>query len=197
VTLFASQFILPEQILPWLSFVSGLMVVAIGLKLLVSHLHSSHHHHHNKHEHHHHHHDEKLTSPSEETLSSQLVYVHHHHHHTEKLPLSNNPSTSWYNLLALSISGGIVPCPSALVLLLTAVAIQRVAFGLQLVLAFSLGLATVLTGLGLLLVYAKRRFEKLPKQMRVIRALPILSALLISVVGLTITIQALFKIAVL
>jgi ABC-type nickel/cobalt efflux system permease component RcnA len=94
----------------------------------------------------------------------------------------------------LGISGGLVPCPSALVVLLSAVALGRVGFGLLLVFAFSLGLAGVLTGLGLLLVSAKRLFERVPTQMRLVRILPALSALFVALLGLGITTQALVEI---
>jgi ABC-type nickel/cobalt efflux system permease component RcnA len=176
LTLFASQFILPEQVLPWLSILSGLMVVAIGVNLIISRLRHNHdhehHHHHHDHEHHHHDHE------------------HHHHHH---LPPKDSPVT-WRNLLALGISGGLVPCPSALVLLLSAIAIGRVGFGLLLVLAFSLGLAGVLTGLGLLLVYAKQRFKQLTQPKRLVGILPTVSAFVISLIGLGITAQALIEV---
>ncbi|MEJ7653734.1 MAG: sulfite exporter TauE/SafE family protein [Chloroflexia bacterium] len=66
------------------------------------------------------------------------------------------------SLVALGVSGGLVPCPSALVLLLSAISLGRLGFGLVLVIAFSLGLAGVLTGIGLVLVYARRWFERYP-----------------------------------
>ena len=65
-------------------------------------------------------------------------------------------------MLALGISGGILPCPSALVVLLGAIAVHRVAFGLLLVVAFSVGLAATLTGVGLLVVYARRFVDRVP-----------------------------------
>ena len=102
------------------------------------------------------------------------------------------------NLLALGISGGLLPCPSALVLLLSAVALQRVAFGLFLIVIFSLGLASVLTAVGLVLVYAGRLFQRLPAgNSRLLAALPIASALFITVAGLVITLTALQQAAVL
>jgi nickel/cobalt transporter (NicO) family protein len=186
-TLFASQFILPERVLPWLSILSGFMVLVIGLNLFFSRLRNhDHDHHHHDHDHEHHHHDHD--------------HDHHHHHdhehHHHHLP-SNTPVTM-RNLLGLGISGGLVPCPSALVLLLSAIAIGRVGFGLMLVLAFSLGLAAVLTALGLLLIYAKQWFEKLqlPKPKRLHRILPALSAFLISLIGLGITTQALIEVGI-
>ena len=177
-TLFASQFILPERVLPWLSILSGFMVLVIGLNLFISRLRNQDREHHHEHEHHHHHEHEH--------------HNHHHHHLPSKTPVT------WRNLLALGISGGLVPCPSALVLLLSAIAIGRVGFGLSLVLAFSLGLAAVLTALGLLLIYAKQRFEKLqlPKPQRLLTILPALSGFLISLIGLGITTQALIEVGI-
>ncbi len=186
-TLFASQFILPERVLPWLSILSGFMVLVIGLNLFISRLrnqdHDHDHHHDHDHDHHHHH-------------DHEHEHHHDHEHHHHHLP-SNTPVTM-RNLLALGVSGGLVPCPSALVLLLSAIAIGRVGFGLMLVLAFSLGLAAVLTALGLLLIYAKQWFEKLqlPKPKRLLRILPALSAFLISLIGLGITTQALIEVGI-
>jgi ABC-type nickel/cobalt efflux system permease component RcnA len=94
----------------------------------------------------------------------------------------------------LGISGGLVPCPSALVLLLSTIALGRIGFGLLLVLVFSLGLAGTLTGLGLLLVSAKRLFDRLPTQVRLVRMLPAVSALFVALLGLGITTQALVQI---
>ena len=62
---------------------------------------------------------------------------------------------SWKGLAALGASGGLVPCESALVLLLGAIALGRVGLGLLLLLSFSLGLAIVLMGIGILVLYAK------------------------------------------
>ena len=90
----------------------------------------------------------------------------------------------------MGISGGILPCPSALVVLLSAIAIGRIGFGLALVLAFSLGLAGVLTGIGVVLVYAKHWFERLPLQMPQSNLFPAVSALLMTLVGIGITAQA-------
>ncbi len=66
---------------------------------------------------------------------------------------------SWRSLIALGISGGLLPCPSALVVLLSAVALHRVAFGMALIVAFSLGLAVVISGIGMTVLYARRLFS--------------------------------------
>ena len=207
ITLFASKYILPEQLYPWLSVISGLMVIAIGLNLFISrigrtqllrklpfgHRHASHHSHDHidSHSHDHHPHHEHGHSHDHD---------HHHEHghshaeHSHLPPGTEGSPVTWRSLLALGISGGLVPCPSALVVLLSAVALGRVGFGLLLVFAFSLGLAGVLTGLGLLLVSAKRLFERVPTQMRLVRILPALSALFVALLGLGITTQALVQI---
>lgn len=182
------------------------MVIAIGLNLFISrigrtkllgklpfgHRHANHHSHDqidsHRHDHHHHEHGHS--------------HDHHHHHehghshaeHSHLPPGTDGSPVTWRSLLALGISGGLVPCPSALVVLLSAVALGRVGFGLLLVFAFSLGLAGVLTGLGLLLVSAKRLFERVPTQMRLVRILPALSALFVALLGLGITTQALVEI---
>lgn len=96
----------------------------------------------------------------------------------------------------LGISGGILPCPSALVLLLSAIALGQIGYGLVLVLAFSLGLAAILTGLGLLMIYARQFFDRLPKQAWFGQVWPTVSAGVIALIGLGITTQAIWQIGV-
>ena len=98
---------------------------------------------------------------------------------------------TWRSLLALGVSGGLIPCPSALVVLLGAIALNRIGFGLILVLAFSLGLAGALTAIGMLFIYAGRLFERFPSQGRLMRLLPALSALFVSVIGVAMVFKAL------
>ncbi len=175
VTLFASQFILPEQLYPWLSLISGLMVVVIGMTLFASRLRyfvegGSHQHSHADHDH------------------------DHEHGHSHLPPNTDGMSISWRSLMALGVSGGLLPCPSALVVLLSAISLHRVAFGLILIVAFSAGLAGVLTAIGLLLVYAGRLFARVPTTGRVVRLLPVGSALVVTVLGVVILAQALVQV---
>ena len=93
-------------------------------------------------------------------------------------------------LLALGISGGIVPCPSALVVLLSAIALHRVGYGLVLISAFSLGLASVLVGIGLLVVSARRFADRIPAGGPFLQRLPIVSAAAITLIGLMLVIRA-------
>ena len=94
-------------------------------------------------------------------------------------------------MLALGISGGILPCPSALVVMLGAIALGRVAFGLGLIAAFSIGLAGVLTAIGLLFVHARRGLERLPLDGTLARWAPVVSAAVISLAGVLMVVRSL------
>ena len=136
LTLYASRYIVPERLYPWLGLFSGLTVAGLGLCLFLkrctgaTHLHSHSHGHHHGHAHEH-----------SDT-----------HHYQER----KSGGVSLRELIVLGITGGIVPCPAALVVLLSAVGLRRVGFGLFLIVAFSIGLAAVLIALGVLMVYARR-----------------------------------------
>jgi nickel/cobalt transporter (NicO) family protein len=105
---------------------------------------------------------------------------HHHHHHHDRR-----------GLLGVGIAAGLLPCPSALVVLLSAVALHRIGFGLALIVAFSLGLAATITSIGLVAVLAKRAFSRISLDGPFIRLLPAASAVVILLVGVTITLKAL------
>ncbi len=111
----------------------------------------------------------------------------HGHHHDEQGP-------SGRSLLAVGVSGGLLPCPSALVVLLAAISLHRVAFGLLLIVAFSAGLALAITGVGLLAVLAKSAFRRANFDGRLMRLLPVASAFVIVVAGLAMTVRALPKV---
>lgn len=89
------------------------------------------------------------------------------------------------------MAAGLLPCPSALVVLLSAVALHRVGLGLALIVAFSVGLAATITAIGLVAVLARQAFGRLSLNGPVVRALPSVSAGLILAVGLLITARAL------
>ena len=108
---------------------------------------------------------------------------HHHHGHGEDLSLRS--------LFAVGVSGGLLPCPSALVVLLAAISLHRLAFGLLLIVAFSAGLALTITGIGLAAVLARGVFKKLSFEGRALSLLPAASALVILAAGLAMTIHSL------
>lgn len=174
VTLFASQYILPERLFPVLGVVSGAIVFAIGLSLFAKRLRAA------------------LAG------SSVTAHVHHAHHedhdhaghshthdngHSHLPPGTDGTRVTWRSLLALGVSGGLLPCPSALVVLLAAISLGRVGYGLLLIIAFSLGLAGVLTGIGLAFVYAGQRLSLSKRTGGLLKLLPIASALVITVIG--------------
>jgi len=80
-------------------------------------------------------------------------HTHSHGGHTHGHAPADGSKVTWRGLMALGVSGGPVPCPAALVLLLGAISLDRLGFGMVLVVAFSAGLAIVLTGIGLLMIY--------------------------------------------
>jgi ABC-type nickel/cobalt efflux system permease component RcnA len=93
----------------------------------------------------------------------------------------------------MGASAGLIPCPSALVVLLGAVAQHEIGLGLILIVAFSAGLAATLTTLGLLVV-AAGRFSLPGRGGRVLAVLPALSSLAIVGVGVVLTLQAVPKV---
>jgi nickel/cobalt exporter len=143
VTLFGSQFILPEKLYPYLSLASGLMILALGVRLIAA------------------------RAGGWRAARRFLAAVrrdgydhqadihhpdHHHHHHSHEATAVAPP---WKTLMALGLADGLTPSPSALVVLLAAVSLDRIGLGVLLVIAFSVGLALVLTLVSLALLYAR------------------------------------------
>ena len=177
ITLFISRYILPERLYPWLGIASGLMVVLIGIGLLRA----------------------RIIAAFKPQIAVHAEHdgsvLHSHgfgvaHTHAPGLPTAEQQRSTVRRLMLLGISGGLIPCPSALVVLLGAVALGRVGFGLLLVTVFSLGLATVLTLVGVLLVYARRLFDIAPVRSRIFRLVPVVSALVVLILGGAMTVQA-------
>lgn len=203
VTLFASKYVVPEKLYPILSVVSGLAVFGVGVWLLTSRLrgvaddHGHSHDHSHTHDHEHLHTHDHAHGPDEIHLHAaehahthdhdgghSHGFGHHHHHHVPDGPITAR------SLLALGISGGIVPCPSALVVLLSAVALHRIAYGMALITAFSIGLASVLIVIGLMVVSTRHWFERFPAGEGLLRRLPIASAAAITLIGIMLVIRA-------
>ena len=94
---------------------------------------------------------------------------------------------SFSGLVALGVSGGLVPCESALVLLLTAIALRRVGLGLLLLVSFSLGLALVLMAIGILVIYAKNLLPASSGGNPFFRWMPVASAAVVMLLGVVMT----------
>ena len=192
ITLYASQYIVPERLYPWLGVVSGVMITILGTVLLFQRFQSKgvgHSHHHHDHEQHGHPHDHEHGHPHHHSHAHGHDHGHRHahdgHHH-------HDGTASLRELLTLGISGGIVPCPAALVVLLSAVSMNRVGFGLLLIVAFSAGLAAVLVGIGVLMVYARQSMSRFQSEGKwITHWLPITSSAFIVMFGLALTWQAL------
>ncbi len=179
-TLFLSQYVLPEKIYPVLGTISGLSIVWIGAIMLCKramrlrgHSHEGHSHPHD-HEHVHGHlHD----------------HAHDHDHGPHGHSHVPDGDVTLGSLIALGASGGLVPCPSALVLLLSSVALGRVGLGMILLVSFSAGLAVVLMSIGVLVLYAKHLLPDSEKTARhpALRLIPVFSAAIVVCIGLVMT----------
>ncbi len=189
VALSLQQFILPEDIYPWLTLISGLLVVVIGASVLRSRIrwgrartaggaagpapnpdaamHT---------------HDDEPEHVHAHAHGHVHTHAHGHHHMPDEI--------TWRSVFAMGASAGLIPCPSALVVLLAAVSQNELTLGLLLIVAFSVGLAGTLTGLGLGVVYATRLLPRLQFGGRLVSALPAISALMIVAVGLALTARA-------
>lgn len=202
LTLFASNYVLPETLFPYLSLASGAIVLTIGLTLFARRLRSAfglagaEAHHHHGHEHGHadaadHDHGHDHAHPHSHG-GGALTHSHGGREHSHMPPGADGSPLTWRSLLALGVSGGLLPCPSALVVMLSAISLGRVGYGLALIVAFSVGLAATLTAVGLLFVYASRFVAaRRAGEGRVLKALPVLSALVIACAGAAICYEAL------
>jgi nickel/cobalt transporter (NicO) family protein len=133
LVLTTSRAVASERVYPWLGLASGLLLAAVGVGLLVRARAGHHHPHSHPHSHHHDHGD---------------------HHHDPPGPLGRR------GLVALGLAGGLVPSPSAVVVLLGGIALGQVWFGVALVVAYGLGMAVTLTGIGLLLARLRDRMDR-------------------------------------
>jgi len=194
-TLFLSRYVLPEKIFPVLGVISGVSIVWIGAILLYQRIRAArrlaphrHHEHAQEHQHAHahaHSHPHEHDHDHHQQDHGGLVHDHGEGHVHSHMP----DEVSLGSLIALGASGGLVPCPSALVLLLSAIALGRIGLGLILLVAFSLGLAGVLMAIGLVVLYAKHLLPDSRKSAThpVFRLLPVASAAIIVCIGLIMT----------
>jgi nickel/cobalt exporter len=163
VTLYAQKYILPDRLYPFLSVLSGIIIAGMGFYLFL----------------------QRFAGPD---------FTHSHSHgpggHQHGFPAQTK--IGGRQLTLLGITGGMVPCPAALIVLLSAAALHRVAFGLFLIVAFSVGLATVLIAMGLAAVYAGRLMSRLRSDGPLIqRWLPVTSAAMITTLGCFIAVRGL------
>ncbi len=155
---FVSRYAVPEKIVPYLGMASGLIIVALGAWMLYTRLRSRDAHAHAHHDHTGHDH-------------------HHNHNHDEGRP-------GRLGLISLGISGGMVPCYDAIVVLLLAFSLNKVLLGLSLITIFSFGLASVLIALAILFAKSSSLLDKYMNENRFVHHVPVMSALMITVLGI-------------
>jgi ABC-type nickel/cobalt efflux system permease component RcnA len=177
VVLYASRYIVPERIYPWLSIVSGLIIAVLAGYLFL-----------------------RAWTGVETELDHDAGVLHSHWYSRRRNSPAAEPraagkdekTVSLKQLLILGITGGIIPCPAALVVLLSAVSMHRVGLGLFLIVAFSCGLAAVLVGIGILMVRARHLVSRWKSDGPwAKRWLPLVSASAMFVAGLAIAAAAL------
>jgi ABC-type nickel/cobalt efflux system permease component RcnA len=173
ITLYASRYIVPEQLYPWLGVFSGLTIAGLGGYMFL-----------------------RRWSGLDLDHSHTAGGVHGHWFSSSKqraVPPETAKPISLYQLFVLGITGGIIPCPAALVVLLSAFALHRIGLGFFLIIAFSLGLAAVLIGFGMLMVYGRRFLGRLRVNGPLTtRWLPVASAAFMTVLGAGIAVRAFF-----
>ncbi len=204
ITLYATQHFLMEEIYAWLSVSSGLLIVAIGGWLLRArwrsfrsgeadhgHAHSHSHGPLGGHTHVHSHVSESGDPAENQAHQHSPGHDHGHEHGREHADMHDpTPPAGRGNLLSLGISGGLVPCPEALAVLLISFTVNRLVFGLIILVAFSLGLAAVLIAIGVAMVLAGPALERFSKDGPLMRALPLGSAVIVTMLGLAILYKA-------
>lgn len=174
----------------WINLGSGATIVIMGLALLrarmlgisapFEHAHGPgghHHHHHGDHAHEHEHdhaHDH----------AHDHDHAHEHEHEHGEAVGAAPAGVSWRQLIPLGISGGALPCPSAVVILLYSVHYRKILWGLAVLLCFSLGLAAVLVAIGILLVTGSSWLKRRSGGGALLRVAPAISALIVTVVGI-------------
>ncbi|UCD28872.1 MAG: hypothetical protein JSV03_17650, partial [Planctomycetota bacterium] len=149
----------------WLGIVAGLLVAGMGAVLIWRALTGRIAPHQHDHHHHHQHHDHrswfrKLFTHSHPDLPTQIhenKQDHNHHHHHQ--PIENKPLTTRM-VLVLGVTGGIVPCPTATIIMLLGIGANIILGALYAVGIFSLGMALTLMGIGFLALSSRKFASK-------------------------------------
>ncbi|MBC5824516.1 MAG: hypothetical protein GIW99_06790 [Candidatus Eremiobacteraeota bacterium] len=199
VLLFAAQWMVPEAVYPWITVFSGALVVLLGANALARYVQrqresagpraaaDSHAHRHHEHAHPHvaaGHHDHSHAHDLAHRRGDGHDHTRGHgHSHGHDHAIPGAEPLSFRSVVLIAMSGNIAPCPAALVVLLTALSLHRVGYGLLVVIAFSIGLAAVLTGLGIAFVRGAKWLSGRPAFDRAVTYGPLVSACVIACIG--------------
>ena len=158
IVLFFSATFVSESIYPWITLSSGVVIAFIGARNLARFAHRGAH----AHTANHHHGDGNLQ-------------------HTHDLPGSG--PIDFRGAVVAAMSGGIAPCPAAIVVMLAALRMHALGYGILLIVVFSCGLASVLTAIGIAVVHGSAWVKRTGRFDRVVELGPLISAILISLIG--------------
>ena len=195
INLFKGAFV-PETIYPWITLLSGVTIAVIGARAVQkqilarqplahahAHGHMATHDHDHDHVHHPHADSDGPIHTHDGVHAHGLDHVHDDLAHARSHAIPGTAPLTFGGTVWAAMSGGVAPCPAALVVLLAALALNEVAYGIFVIVAFSFGLAATLTGLGIAVVRGASWLQRRPAFDRFVRVGPLLSAVVISTIG--------------
>jgi ABC-type nickel/cobalt efflux system permease component RcnA len=175
LAVYAANVVAPDRVYPYLGLAAGVIVLAIGVRMVIT----------------------RLSARLGRDEHSHDGEGHDHSHTHDHVPVATAPRSgvTWRTLLAIGLADGAVPSASALIVWLAAISIDRVEFGLLMVAAFGVGMAAALTAVGFLLLRGRTEFEarfvaRYAVAQRLNGAMPWLTALFVVGAGLFLMVRA-------
>ncbi|HKU67550.1 MAG TPA: hypothetical protein VJP85_07235 [Candidatus Baltobacteraceae bacterium] len=172
VVLFAAAGFVSESIYPWITLISGVAIAVIGARALAKYVRLR----------------RGLTHEHVHAHEGAHPHAHAHEHgageeHGHAHALPGNQPLNFRTAVLAALSGGIAPCPAAIVVLLAALRLHHLGYGIVLIVIFSMGLASVLSALGIGVVHGAAWLSKRSGYARVASYGPLVTALVISTIG--------------
>jgi len=189
INLFKGYFV-PETIYPWITLLSGVVIAIIGARAVqkqignrrpLAHVHV--HAHAATHDHVHEHVHEPGGHVHHTHTAGAPGHTHDDLEHARAHAIPGNAPLRFGGTVWAAMSGGVAPCPAALVVLLAALALNEIAYGIFVIVAFSFGLAGTLTGLGIAVVRGASWLQGRKQFERFVTYGPLVSATVISLIG--------------
>jgi nickel/cobalt exporter len=161
----AAQWIVPETVYPWITVASGIAVIWLGANALARFVHS------------------RRGGAHDHIHGHEAGHDHSHGEHEHSHAIPGDSPITFRNVMLIAMGGNIAPCPAALVVMLTALTLHQLGYGLAIIVAFGVGLAAVLTGLGIAVVRGAALIARGPNIARALAYGPFISAAVISLIG--------------